>query len=549
MTKENLSATHILRCETLFCPCKTGGSRQFCNKACNQENKNECIKGHNSDKGISPLQNSPIYRNPTPGKIPIQAMPFTNDVEYMAKVEDFRALADAGFNLSSAHLGHMNPNSDQNALMAAAGKVKLFLSYAWIGPGQSLSEQNRLSDDYFKDLKNYNVTSYAGASMCDEPSLKMLTCCRHDSLLNRYKRVQELFLYYKMSDCLQRINMLPVEAFNSVEKFQEYIDTFEYYYKPAFLTYDSYPIMKHEPLFNLSKFANNFPGLKHSEYLQKHEYFYRNLELFSAQARNTGKPFWAYVMSNSHMLGDSEGFYPTPLENHLRFEVFSALAYGAKGLAYWRYLQAEDYTEIYFHAPVNYDGTRNTVWYLARRINREIERYTDVFLETTVQKVCHTNIENMMALQARYRGLNEDMSNYSPMLPIRIESDPDIPDANGEPTPFKIYDTHWGLTPLSSTSMPVISDISSDGLGVLVSHLRKSVSAPNYIVIVNHDALRAQEITISFKSGKMLDELTPLNSGAEPPASKINTSLTPSVSRLLPAGGYIIFRWRYTLLN
>lgn len=549
MTKENLSATLIVRCESPFCPCTTGTQNIFCNKACNQDNNHECRKGFNWDKGIAPIQNSPKYRNPTPGKIPLQAMSFTNDHTYMAIEEDFQALADAGFNLSSAHLGHMDPRPDKNALEAAAGKVKLFLSYAWIGPGYSLSDQNRLSDSYIQELTKYTIASYAGASMCDEPTFKMLTCCRHDSLLNRYKRVQELFIKYNLPDCLQRINLRPVEAFTSVEKFQEYLDTFEYYFKPAFLTYDSYPIMKHEPLFNLSNFANNYPGVRHSEYIQRHEYFYRNLELFSAQSRNTGKPFWAYVMSNSHLLGGNNGLFPTPLENHLRFEAFSALAYGAKGLAYWRYLQAEDVTEIYFHAPLNYDGSRNAVWYLARRVNREIERYSDVFLETNVQKVCHTNIESMMALQARCRGLNEDLSDYTPMLPVRIESNPGIPDVNGEPTKVKIYDTQWGLTPLSSTSMPVISGIASDGLGVLVSHLRKSLSSPNYIVIVNHDALRAQEITISFKSGKKLDELTPLKSGAQPPASKIDTSLTPSVTRLLPAGGYIIFRWQNTLLS
>ncbi|MDE6007174.1 MAG: hypothetical protein K2G67_06440 [Muribaculaceae bacterium] len=581
MTKENENKKTDVHCESTNCPIQCDWNPVNCQLACENNDKSPCRKLMKSNNtclrcNVTPIENGPVYHNPTPGMIPILAIPFTNNIHYIADENDFQTLKDAGFNLSSAYLVHITTPFDCIALQTAIGKVRLFLSYAWIGAGQTLEEQVNRTNSYIKDLAKVPGNAFAGVTMCDEPTLKMLTCCRHDSLLNRYKRVQELFNQYNMPGGLQRINLLPVQAFDSVEDFKQYLDTFEYYFKPALITYDCYPVMKHEPLFNLSRFARKYPGAKHSEYLQNHEYFYRNLELFSAHSRATGKPFWAYVMSNSHLTGEN-GFYPTSLENHLRFEAFSALAYGAKGLGYWRYLQDGDYGgTVFFHAPLNHDESRNAIWYYARRVNREIERYKDVFLETSVQKVCHTNISAMEDLQARCRGIKENTGGYFPMMPIRIENDPDNLDQNGKPK--KIYDTHWGLTSLSSSSMPVISSITSDGLGVLVSHLKKlpDFTSPgysplsglnaedevnpdstnmanaggiadnqdiNYLVIVNHDIVRPQTVTISFKGSKTLEELTPLKSGEQPPTDKIRTAQTPSIVRNLPAGGYLIFRW------
>jgi hypothetical protein len=58
------------------------------------------------------------------------------------------------------------------------------------------------------------------------------------------------------------------------------------------------------------------------------------------------------------------GPYPTPTEGHMRFQLFSDLAYGAKGLQYFTY--AHD------RAMVLPDGSTTETWEIAKRINAEI---------------------------------------------------------------------------------------------------------------------------------------------------------------------------------
>lgn len=65
----------------------------------------------------------------------------------------------------------------------------------------------------------------------------------------------------------------------------------------------------------------------------------------------------------------------------------------------------------------------------------------------------------------------------------------------------------------------------------------------NYIVIVNHDIINYQTITINLKGSLVLDELTPLKSGQLAPTQKVTCSDNGSIVRTLLPGGYLIFHW------
>jgi hypothetical protein len=107
--------------------------------------------------------------------------------------------------------------------------------------------------------------------------------------------------------------------------------------------------------------------------------FYQNLEIISAAAKTKGVPFWAFALSVAH------NPYPTPTIEHLRFQMFSNLAYGAQGVEYFTYWNPG----LYPTSPI-YDGTPTDTWAIVQEMNTEIKGLSPVFLGATVKSVGHT---------------------------------------------------------------------------------------------------------------------------------------------------------------
>jgi len=132
--------------------------------------------------------------------------------------------------------------------------------------------------------------------------------------------------------------------------------------KPRILSFDHYPVMvaTEADLQANAGQANVFPQAK---LLLKPDFF-SCLEIVHAVSVATRIPFWAFTCSVRH------GPYPTPTEGHLRFQLMSDLAYGARGLQYFTY--AHD------GAMVRPDGSVTETWELARRINRDVHAMAPV---------------------------------------------------------------------------------------------------------------------------------------------------------------------------
>ncbi|MDE6007145.1 MAG: hypothetical protein K2G67_06290 [Muribaculaceae bacterium] len=547
----------------------------------------ECVD--DLKKGLEPIDFRPVYTNPTPGQIPILGLPFSNYSTPIKGEYDFDDFLDLGIALTSKPLG---VDAIIPILSEANGKVRLYINNGYLNASEyekSLMEENmgkfisdklkKLKDNYFGDPK-----TMLGINLGDEPNIRRLLCCRHNSLLNRYKVLHRYFVQ-KAPWMMTHINLVGIAAFDSEEDFQKYLDVYGTYYKPPYWSFDCYPVMRHNPLLNLNGFISNYGGLYPGETLQCHEYFYRNLEMVSAKARECGRPFWSYLMSTEHILGGTNGYFPAPLENHLRFEAFSALAYGAQGLCHWRYLQGKDSTnpkdEIYMDALRNLDGSRTPGWYFAQRINAEIQKYAYVFLGSSVKGVFHTHIDRMVKLQKRtrinlanaYKESNKpegekvetiierEMAKINPFVTESYRRDKD---KNRVPTGYK---QDWGLTTLTPTSIPAIKSIESESesdLGVMVSYITNNSKVPgnseslieksspiipgsdyrdHYIIIVNHDISNYQTISINLNKYYQLDELTPLKSGESAPTQKVDWLNNATIKRTLLPGGYLIFHW------
>lgn len=112
-----------------------------------------------------------------------------------------------------------------------------------------------------------------------------------------------------------------------------------------------------------------------------HERWYEGLEIFSAEARKAGKPFWAFALASSY-----NELHPVPTLAALRLQLFSNLAYGAQGLEYWAYRMSDGLRS----APIDLQGRRTIVYDRIKEVNREIQAISPVFVGSKVVTVNHT---------------------------------------------------------------------------------------------------------------------------------------------------------------
>lgn len=394
------------------------------------------------------------YVSPTPGEISVCASTVIPDGE-MPTREQLTEFSNCGFNVFI-----QNNSSDviyDSLFRCLSGmRLKLILSNTVLRGSDY--RRCRQFIERFRSQPNLG-----GWEMQDEP--KYID-------LDRQKKILDVILGADSSHFIH-INLVGelVEPFvgNSRTMF-DYLRHVQRILKPGLWSYDFYPIRK----------------LADDRIDVNRDVFYSDLESFSKISILTQRPFWAYCQSVGFRTGGV--IKPTPKEEYLRYEAFSALAYGAQGLVYWTYFRRkENMTDKYetFEAPVGWDYKKTKVWYYVRNVNREIKKYNDVFLGCKLVDVVHTG-------EKQYKG-------------TRMMSGP--------------------FGPLES--------MSTAREGVLVSHIR--TLGKDYLVIVNHDVERRQQLFLKFKRGIEVKDMSD---------GRILTS-GGGVKRMnLSPGGYIILSWK-----
>ncbi|MFH1567966.1 MAG: hypothetical protein ABIL09_08180, partial [Gemmatimonadota bacterium] len=147
----------------------------------------------------------------------------------------------------------------------------------------------------------------------------------------------------------------PIRGFGAptIEWFwREYIRLCE----PTMLSYDHYPVQV-GTAEDVARDAH-LPHVYARHKLVVKPDFFEALDLVRTLSSFYGIPFWAFTCAVRH------GAYPPPEEGHMRFQLFSDLAYGARGLQYFTYAHDQ--------AMVRPDGSTTPTWEMARRINREV---------------------------------------------------------------------------------------------------------------------------------------------------------------------------------
>lgn len=287
----------------------------------------------------------------TPAGIPIMTWPGP-DASLLTPAA-MRLVAGAGFSVNMSFLGGRRANLQALDLAGAAG-LRLMIQDDRISklvedPGLPLDVLAGVAADY-KDHP-----AFFGYFVTDEPN-----AARFGRLAAIVRRLEELDPGHPAY-----INLFPTYANGQqlgAPTYEDYVGRFLDTVRPPFLSFDHYPL--------------TVSGL-HSDY-------YRNLEIVRQQAIEHGLDPWAFALATPHAV------YLPPTAGRLRFQLWSDIAYGAKGLQYFTFATPTDTDYDWGCGLMDRQGRPGPAYSLAGEVNAEIRSVESLILRWRSAAVYHS---------------------------------------------------------------------------------------------------------------------------------------------------------------
>ncbi len=162
---------------------------------------------------------------------------------------------------------------------------------------------------------------------------------------------------------LSYINLFPNYASPAqmgVGTYEEYLQQFVATVRPRFISYDHYALMDDGSL---------------------RDGYFQNLEAVRRVAMKERLPFWNIVLANAHF------HYAEPSPAGFRFQLYTTLAYGGRGISYFTYITPD--VGNYRLAPLDPFGHRTPTWDMLRQVNLQLHRLAPTYLRLTSLNVFH----------------------------------------------------------------------------------------------------------------------------------------------------------------
>lgn len=142
-------------------------------------------------------------------------------------------------------------------------------------------------------------------------------------------------------------------------RYEDYLERYVETCRPPIVSYDHYALMNNGTL---------------------REGYWLNLEQIRALALRHRLPFWNIVLSTAHY------DYRVPTDADFRFQVYSTLAYGGRGINYFVYFGR---TWLPHLSAISTNGQRTEVWYRMQAVNRQVLRLAPTLLKLRSDAVYH----------------------------------------------------------------------------------------------------------------------------------------------------------------
>lgn len=230
-------------------------------------------------------------------------------------------------------------------------------------------------------LSEFNDDFIYGWYVWDEPGLNKKLCSIFPESNNDFEDVNTITNQIRsdslFSDKLDFVNLYPTYwlGFNSSKDYENYIDEFfaSQEFKPRVLCADHYPLLKDE-----------FGGFRNDYYL--------NLEILRKKSQEYNVPLWMIILTSEH-----ESYKKISFEE-ISLQVFSALAYGAKGIMYYLYSKSWEHVtynswilEDYVDNPNVADSLHGPLFAPVQKLNENIQTLGKILTNLKSVEVIHTS--------------------------------------------------------------------------------------------------------------------------------------------------------------
>ncbi len=339
-------------------------------------NKNSNIKEKNVDQ---------VYWKDPRGVFPIFA--YNTPDSSRDLVSSLKIIEGGGINiLINANLGWMPfPNQVKEAFKKLGNSDLMWLTY--------ITDECR--DDYItgntNDKTNNHIQNYLnefndkfvyGWYIWDEPGSNRKPCSPLNLIPNNDNADINIIDKQIRSDSafnkkLDFVNLFPSywSGTPTFTKYANYISTFisSQEFKPRVLCFDNYPLLK-------------------SEFGDFRKDYYANLDIIRKKSLEYNIPFWDIVLSSEHLS------YKNPSFEEISLQVYSALAYGAKGIGY--YLYSKSWENIGYKSWIleNYvdntnvaDSLHGRLYLPVKILNRQIQALGKTLLDLESTEVIHSS--------------------------------------------------------------------------------------------------------------------------------------------------------------
>ena len=142
--------------------------------------------------------------------------------------------------------------------------------------------------------------------------------------------------------------------------YEEYVASYVEIVQPEFISYDHYALMDDGSL---------------------RDKYFANLEIIRKTALQHDLPFWNIVLSNAHFN------YAEPSPAGFRFQLYTTLAYGARGISYFTYFTPA--IGNYRLGPIDQFGNKTPTWDILREVNLQLHRLGPIYITLKSVNVFH----------------------------------------------------------------------------------------------------------------------------------------------------------------
>ncbi len=293
--------------------------------------------------------------------------------------EEYSKIKECGFNFVNGFHYFENSNSrilkvlgycEENSLKYFASKATVASDIAKYAQSPDVS----LLTKFVNEIKPYaDHPAFAGELLMDEPGKPLF------SAISAFTKAFEKAYPEKM----WHVNLLPSYATGGIQapSYNDYISDWLITVPSKHISYDHYPLLTNGDITD--------------------DYYY-NLDIIRAKSRFRKIPFWTFIQTLSIAGTPGVPDKREPSEADIRWQVWSSLAFGAKGIQYFCYWSPGSGTEQFGEALIGPDGEKTVRYGYVQKINNDINDIGKILLDCHAEGVIQTSTKHYKMYERLY---------------------------------------------------------------------------------------------------------------------------------------------------